>query len=122
MSIPDPAPSSAAPKNDMTLNEASTQTPPDPSPAPPSLTGLTPRQQQLLSAARKEIEADPHFRALISPAFQYADVTPGLDETERGYLYLRYSVPGSTPQEFWAHVSGYVAVKWRTGEVSVPLD
>lgn len=88
----------------------------------PDGAALTLRQQQLLNAARKEIEADPHFKNLSGATFDHAEVTPGLDETERGYLYLRYNVPGGTPQEFWAHVSGYVGVKWRTGEVSVPVD
>lgn len=89
---------------------------------PVSFAALTSRQQQLLKGACKEIEADPHFRALSRPVLAHAEVTPGLDETERGYLYLRYDVQGGAAQEFWAHVSGYVGVKWRTGEVSVPLD
>lgn len=102
-------------------NSDSAQPVPTPTASTGSVSTLTPRQQQLVSAARQQIEADPHFQQLKPPAFLRAEVTPGLDETAHGYLYLRYDVPGSTPQEFWAHVSATASLKWKSGQVSVPL-
>ncbi|MBB5377689.1 sarcosine oxidase delta subunit [Deinococcus metalli] len=82
----------------------------------------TDRQRQLYAAAAAQIEAAPEFAALHGAAPSRAEVNVGLPDTQRGYLYLRYDVPGGTPQEFWAHVGRAARLNWRTGQVTVPLD
>lgn len=80
---------------------------------------VTPRQQALLEAAQAQIQADPHFQQLHTPALSRAEVNEGLQDTEPGYLYLRYDVPGSVPQEFWAHYGARDHVAWKSGQVTV---
>lgn len=84
------------------------------------------RQGQLLQAARQVIEASPEFTALTpanqtAPKLSQAEVNAGLSETQKGYLYLRYDMPGATPQEFWAHVGPATKLSWKSGQVSVTL-
>lgn len=119
----DPAQASAAPSKSVLGGDTT-------KPNPSSLTviqldGSTAapkeRQQQLLQAARQAIEADPHFASLSGATLARAEVNAGLSESQRGYLYLRYDVPGATPQEFWAHVADATAVKWKSGQVGVTL-
>lgn len=91
----------------------------------------TPRQQQLLRAACQQIEADPHFQTLGRASLDHAEINAGLAETQQGYLYLRYDVPGAAPQEFWANIVPKVSllpasqpkttVNWKTGQVRVAL-
>jgi len=77
---------------------------------------------RLLTQAQTIIEADPHFKALTGAQFQKGEVNAGVAETENGYLYLRYAVPGAVPQEFWAHWSKKDHVGWSSGQVSVKQD
>ena len=82
----------------------------------------TERDQQLLSRAQNLIEHDPHFQTLKAPTLSRAEVNAGEQETEAGYLYLRYDVPGSTPQEFWAHWGSHNHVAWKSGQVMVKSE
>lgn len=79
----------------------------------------TARDAQLLSKAQALIEQDPHFQALKSPVLSRAEANAGEQDTEAGYLYLRYDVPGSTPQEFWAHWGSHDHLAWKSGQVTV---
>ncbi|WP_309570980.1 hypothetical protein [Deinococcus sp.] len=92
-----------------------------PPPADAVIRTPTARQQRLYAAAAALIEAAPEFAALPAPTPSRAEVNVGLHETQRGYLYLRYDVPGGTPQEFWAHVGRAARLNWKTGQASVPL-
>ncbi|THF85082.1 hypothetical protein E7T09_18805 [Deinococcus sp. KSM4-11] len=91
---------------------------------PASAAGAEPteRQEQLYAAAAAQIEATPEFATLKGATPSRAEVNVGLDETQRGYLYLRYDVPGATPQEFWAHVGRTARLNWKTGQLTVPLQ
>ena len=80
---------------------------------------VTEGHRQLLQKAQTLIEADPNFRALKGPTLSRAEVNAGLAPTESGYLYLRYDVPGATPQEFWAHQGTHDRLNWKSGQVSV---
>ena len=79
----------------------------------------TDRQRALLDAAQKVLQQDPHFQALKEPTLSRAEVNEGVAETEHGYLYLRYDVPGQVPQEFWAHWGRADRVAWKSGNVTV---
>lgn len=79
----------------------------------------TPRQQELLEVAERLVAADPHFQQLQHPTLNRAEVNEGLAETDQGYLYLRYEVPGAVPQEFWAHYGAQDRVAWKSGQVTV---
>ena len=48
-------------------------------------------------------QADAQFQALKSATLSKAEANRGQQNTEAGYLYLRYDVPGSTLWEFCAH-------------------
>ncbi|MGY2894345.1 hypothetical protein [Deinococcus sp. UYEF24] len=94
-------------------------------PSAPTLTVIgadrapTSSDAQLLSRAQAVIEADPHFKALTGAILQRGEVNAGVEETESGYLYLRYDVPGAVPQEFWAHWGKKDHLSWSSGQVSV---
>ena len=77
---------------------------------------------QLLTRAQAVIEADPHFKTLTGARLQKGEVNAGVAETENGYLYLRYDVPGAVPQEFWAHWGKKDHVGWSSGQVSVKTE
>lgn len=79
----------------------------------------TPRQQTLLDAAQRLLGADSHFQQFQHPTLSRAEVNEGLAETDQGYLYLRYEVPGAVPQEFWAHYGARDRVAWRSGQITV---
>ena len=81
----------------------------------------TDRQQVLLDAAQKVLQADGHFQALKGPVLSRAEVNEGLADTQQGYLYLRYDVPGAVPQEFWVHVGKADRVAWKSGNVTVKV-
>lgn len=83
--------------------------------------GVTERQHALLKAATTLIQAAPEFHHLVHPVLSRAEVNAGLEETQRGYLYLRYDVTGSVPQEFWAHVGKTAHLNWKTGQLGVPV-
>lgn len=80
------------------------------------------RDALLFTQARSAIEADPHFKALTGAALQKGELNAGVAETENGYLYLRYDVPGALPQEFWAHWGKNDHVGWSSGQVSVKTE
>ena len=82
----------------------------------------TPQDAQLFTRAQTVIEADPHFKVLNGAVFQKGEVNAGVAETENGYLYLRYDVPGAVPQEFWAHWGKKDHVGWSSGQVSVKTE
>lgn len=77
------------------------------------------QDQTLMQRAQTLIEADPHFLALKSPVLSRAEVNAGTPATTPGYLYLRYDVPGATPQELWAHWGKADHVAWKSGQVTV---
>ena len=97
-------------------------------PSTPTLTVVgadrapSPSDAQLLTRAQAAIEADPHFKALTGASLQRGEVNAGVAETENGYLYLRYDVPGAVPQEFWAHWGKKDHVGWSSGQVSVKTE
>lgn len=76
----------------------------------------------LLTRAQALIEADPHFEALTGATMLKGELNAGVGETESGYLYLRYDVPGARPQEFWAHWGKKDHVGWSSGQVSVKTE
>jgi hypothetical protein len=82
----------------------------------------TTRDVQLFDKAQDLLTADEHFQALGSPTLSRAEVNAGQQDTEPGYLYLRYDVPGSMPQEFWAHWGTRNKVAWESGQVMVKAD
>jgi len=77
------------------------------------------QDQTLMQKAQQLIEADAHFQALKAPVISRAEVNAGVAPTAPGYLYLRYDVPGSTPQELWAHWGKTDHVAWKSGQVTV---
>ena len=76
----------------------------------------------LFTRAQTVVEADPHFKALTGASLQKGELNAGVAETENGYLYLRYDVPGAVPQEFWAHWGKKDHVGWSSGQVSVKAE
>ena len=97
-------------------------------PSTPALTVVgadrapSPSDAQLLTRAQAVIEADPHFKTLTGAQFQKGEVNAGVADTESGYLYLRYDVPGAVPQEFWAHWGKKDHIGWSSGQVSVKTE
>ncbi len=97
-------------------------------PVPPALTVVgadrtpTPRDVLLFTRSQSVIKADPHFKALTGATIQKGELNAGVAETENGYLYLRYDVPGAVPQEFWAHWGKKDHVGWSSGQVSVKAE
>ena len=81
----------------------------------------SPKDALLFTRAQTVIEADPHFKALIGASLQKGELNAGVAETENGYLYLRYDVPGAVPQEFWAHWGKKDRLSWSSGQVSVKV-
>ena len=79
----------------------------------------TDKQRALLDAAQRVLQADSHFQALKEATLSRAEVNEGVAETEQGYLYLRYDVPGQVPQEFWAHWGRADHVAWKSGSVTI---
>ena len=79
----------------------------------------TDQHQELLKQAQAVIEADSNFKALTGPTLSRAEVNAGVPATDHGYLYIRYDVPGATPQEFWAHQGSHDKLSWKSGQVSV---
>ena len=77
------------------------------------------RDTRLLTAAQRLLQADPHFQALQTPTLDRAEVNAGIEETEPGYLYLRFQVPGVVPQELWAHWGVHDRVAWKSGQITV---
>ena len=80
------------------------------------------RDALLFTQAQAVIEADTHFKALTGATLQKGELNAGVAETENGYLYLRYDVPGAVPQEFWAHWGKKDHVGWSSGQVSVKAE
>jgi hypothetical protein len=79
----------------------------------------TAQDTQLFERAQALITADANFQALHAPTLARAEVNAGQQDTEAGYLYFRYDVPGNTPQEFWAHWGSRDRVAWKSGQISV---
>ena len=75
------------------------------------------RDQQLLDRAQALLKEHLPEGASLTRA----EVQPGLQESEGGYLYLRYDVPTGTPQEFWAHWGHRNTVGEKSGQVSVKM-
>lgn len=73
----------------------------------------------LLTAGTLLLSSCPDFLALVSPLLSRAEVNAGLLSTQPGYLYLRFDVPGSVPQELWLHWGAPERVHWKSGQVSV---
>ena len=82
----------------------------------------SPKDALLFTRAQTLIEAEPHFKVLTGATLQRGEVNAGAAETENGYLYLRYDVPGAVPQEFWAHWGKRDHVGWSSGQVSVKAE
>ena len=80
------------------------------------------RDRTLLSQAQALLQAEPHFQALKGAAFLRAEVNAGQQDTEAGYLYLCYDVPGSRPQEFWAHWGARDKVAFKSGQITVKAE
>ena len=76
----------------------------------------------LFTRAQTLIEADPHFQSLTGASIQKGELNAGAAETENGYLYLRYDVPGAVSQEFWAHWGKKDHLSWSSGQVSVKAE
>ena len=77
------------------------------------------RDRKLLSQAQALLQADGHFQTLKGVSFLRAEVNAGQQDTEAGYLYLCYDVPGNRPQEFWAHWGARNKVVFKSGQVTV---
>jgi len=77
------------------------------------------KDQQLLIQLQALLKADPHFQALENPILSRAEVNAIQQDTETGYLYLRYDVPGAVPQEFWGHWGSRNHVTFKSGQVTV---
>jgi hypothetical protein len=84
--------------------------------------GPTVRDQQLLQAAQQQLTADPNYKALVHPVLSRCEVNAGLNETQDGYLYLRYDVLHAVAQEFWAHWGKAGHLNWQTGKITVPTS
>ncbi|GAA4012345.1 hypothetical protein GCM10022631_25200 [Deinococcus rubellus] len=89
---------------------------PDGSSAEPSA-----RDRQLLTLVQGLLNADPHFQALANPTLSRAEVNAVQQESEPGYLYLRYNVPSKVPQEFWGHWGSRDHVAFKSGQITVSL-
>jgi hypothetical protein len=79
----------------------------------------TPEDRQLLEQAQVLLSAHPEFQQLAGSTLSRVEVNRSLQPTESGYLYLRYEVTGSTPQEFWPHWGRTDRVAWASGQISV---
>ncbi|GGJ86942.1 hypothetical protein [Deinococcus aquiradiocola] len=79
----------------------------------------TDEEREIVTKAHALLQADPHFQALPSPALSRVEMNRGVPCSESGCLYLRYEVPGQTPQEFWPHWGKADKVSWKSGQVSV---
>ncbi|AZI44083.1 hypothetical protein EHF33_14295 [Deinococcus psychrotolerans] len=77
------------------------------------------KDQQLLVQVQALLNADPHFQALQNPTLSRAEVNAVQQESEPGYLYLRYSISGKVPQEFWGHWGSRDHVAFKSGQVTV---
>ena len=75
--------------------------------------------QTLMQSAQKLILAAPEMTGKPGATLSRAELNAGLAQTTQGYLYLRYDVPGTVPQEFWAHWGHADKVSWKSGQVSV---
>jgi len=84
-----------------------------------SSAGPSEKDQQLLTQVQALLKADPHFQALKAPTLSRAEVNAGQQDTEAGYLYLRYDVPDAVPQEFWGHWGHRDHVAFKSGQISV---
>lgn len=80
---------------------------------------LSDKDQQLLTQVQALLSQDPHFQALNAPTLSRVEVNAGQQDTEAGYLYLRYDVSGAVPQEFWGHWGSRDHVAFKSGQVSV---
>ena len=80
------------------------------------------QDRKLLSQAQALLQADEHFQALKGTTFLRAEVNLGQQDTEAGYLYLCYDVPGSRPQEFWAHRGARDKVTFKSGQITVKAE
>ena len=74
---------------------------------------------KLLGQAQALLGSDEHFQALKGTSLLRAEVNAGQQDTEAGYLYLCYDVPGSRPQEFWAHWGTKNKVAFKSGQITV---
>ncbi|MGY2897177.1 hypothetical protein [Deinococcus sp. UYEF24] len=79
----------------------------------------TAQGQALLKAAQTLLLSDTRFQALHAPVLSRAEVNPGLQPTDAGYLYLHYDVPGAVPQELWAHWGTHDHVAWKSGQITL---
>ncbi|AZI44118.1 hypothetical protein EHF33_14500 [Deinococcus psychrotolerans] len=77
------------------------------------------KDQQLLTLVQGLLAKDPHFQVSDKPILSRAEVNAGQQDTEAGYLYLRYDIPGKVPQEFWGHWGSRDHVAWKSGQISV---
>jgi hypothetical protein len=82
----------------------------------------TDKDVKLLHQTQALLQADEHFQALKAPTLSKAEANLGQQDTEAGYLYLCYEVPGSTPQEFWAHWGTHNKVAWKSGQITVKSE
>lgn len=73
----------------------------------------------LLTAGQALLQRDLNFTALKTPTLSRAEVNAGTPSTTPGYLYLRYDVPGTVPQELWLHWADTDHVNWHSGQISV---
>lgn len=79
------------------------------------------KDQQLLAQMQALLAKDPHFQALDKPTISRAEVNAGQQDTEAGYLYVRYDIPGKVPQEFWGHWGTHDHVAWKSGQVTAKV-
>ena len=79
----------------------------------------TERDRALTVAAQALLMQDAHFQLLRTPTLSRCEINAGLEETDQGYLYLRYDIAGAVPQEFWAHWGQKDKVAWKSGQVTV---
>ena len=77
------------------------------------------RDKHLLVQTQALLAHDERFQALKTPTLSRAEVNAIQQETEQGYLYLRFDVPGAVPQEFWGHWGTHDKVAFKSGKVTV---
>ena len=77
------------------------------------------RDKQPLTRTQALLSKDEHFQALKGPVLSRAEVNAIQQETEPGYLYLRFEVPGAVLQEFWGHWGKHDKVAFKSGQVTV---
>ena len=80
------------------------------------------QDMKLLGQAQALLQADEHFQALKGATFLRAEVNAGQKDTEAGYLYLCYDVPGDRPQELWAHWGTRDKVAFKSGQITVKSE